>query len=74
MFRKMKFFIQSNIDQGGRLIRFVIGLICLFVGIIVLFYLKWLFGLIFIIAGLFVIFEAATKWCVMRACGIKTKF
>jgi len=26
------------------------------------------------VPGLFAIFEATAKWCLVRACGIKTKF
>ena len=35
-------------------------------------YLWWL-GLILVVAGLFAIFEAVTRWCLVRACGLKTK-
>ena len=33
----------------------------------------WL-GVVLLVMGLFVAFEAARGWCVLRACGIKTKF
>jgi len=27
-----------------------------------------------VVAGLFAIFEAIAKWCLVRACGIRTKY
>jgi len=65
-------FFQPNISHRGRLARGVIGALCLIAGIIVVDYLLWL-GLVLVVAGLFAIFEAVTRWCVVRACGIKTK-
>ena len=53
--------------------RGVIGALCLIAGIIVVDYVLWL-GLIFVVAGLFAIFESIRGWCLVRACGIKTKF
>ena len=65
-------FFRPNITRNGRIARGVIGTICLIAGIITVdFTLR--FGLIFVIAGLFAIFEAMRGWCVARACGIKTK-
>jgi hypothetical protein len=52
--------------------RGVIGTLCLIAGIILVDYRLWL-GLIFVGAGLFAIFEAVTRWCLVRACGLKTK-
>ncbi len=69
----MKNFLQSNIDRKGRISRAIIGTLCLIVGVIVSSQVKWWIGLILICAGVFVIFEAIKKWCVLRACGIKTK-
>jgi hypothetical protein len=66
-------FFKPNLDRHGRLARGVIGALCLIAGIIVVDYVLWL-GLIFVAAGLFAIFESLRGWCVMRACGIKTKF
>jgi len=68
----MSKFFRPNLDRHGRMARGVIGTICLIAGIIVVDYLLWL-GLIFVGAGLFAIIEAISKWCVVRACGIKTK-
>ncbi|HUB87786.1 MAG TPA: hypothetical protein VMB22_07830 [Verrucomicrobiae bacterium] len=68
----MSKFFRPNLDRHGRMARGVIGTICLIAGIIVVDYVLWL-GLIFVGAGLFAIIEAISKWCVVRACGIKTK-
>jgi len=53
--------------------RGVIGALCLIAGIIVAGDYLWWLGLVFVAAGLFAIFEAVTRWCLVRACGIKTK-
>jgi len=65
-------FFQPNISHRGRLARGVIGALCLIAGIIVVDYVLWL-GLVLVVAGLFAMFEAVARWCVVRACGIKTK-
>jgi hypothetical protein len=66
-------FFRRNLDHHGRIARGVIGALCLIAGIVVVDYVLWL-GLIFVAAGLFAIFESIRGWCVVRACGIKTKF
>jgi hypothetical protein len=53
--------------------RGVIGTLCLIAGIVLVDYRLWL-GLIFVVAGLFAIFESLRGWCLIRACGLKTKF
>jgi len=65
-------FFQPNIKRQGRIARGVIGSLCLIAGIILVDFLLWL-GLIFVVAGLFAIYEAVRGWCLARACGIKTK-
>jgi len=53
--------------------RGVIGALCLVAGIIIAGdYSLW--GLVFVAGGLFAIFESIRGWCLVRACGIKTKF
>jgi hypothetical protein len=66
-------FFRPNLDYRGRMARGVIGTICLIAGIIIVDFALWL-GLIFVAAGLFAIFESIRGWCLVRACGIKTKF
>jgi hypothetical protein len=52
--------------------RGVIGALCLMAGIVVAGDFT-LWGLIFVAAGLFAIFESLRGWCLIRACGFKTK-
>ena len=69
----MSNFFRPNLKRTGRIARGVIGTLCLIAGIILTTsYELWL-GLIFVIAGLFAIYEALSGWCLVRACGIKTK-
>ena len=65
-------FFRRNIQKNGRIARGVIGALCLIAGIVLVDYILWL-GLIFVVAGLFAIYEALAGWCIARACGIKTK-
>jgi hypothetical protein len=68
----MSQFFRRNIKRHGRIARGVTGSISLIAGIITVDYLLWL-GLLFVVAGLFAISEALSGWCVVRACGLKTK-
>ena len=68
----MSQFFRPNIKRQGRIARGVIGSLCLIAGIITVDYKLWL-GLIFVVAGLFAIYEALSGWCLARACGLKTK-
>ncbi len=68
----MNHFFRPNLDRQGRIARGVIGSLCLIAGIILVDFVLWL-GLIFVVAGLFAIYEALRGWCLARACGIKTK-
>jgi hypothetical protein len=65
-------FFRPNLKRTGRIARGVTGTLCLIAGIVVVDYVLWL-GLIFVVAGLFAIYEALSGWCIARACGIKTK-
>ncbi|HEY1662515.1 MAG TPA: YgaP-like transmembrane domain [Verrucomicrobiae bacterium] len=64
-------FFRPNLDRHGRIARGVVGTLCLIAGIIVCDYSLW--GLILVVPGLFAIYEAISRWCVLRACGIRTK-
>jgi hypothetical protein len=68
----MSGFWKRNLDSRGRLARGVIGGISLIAGITFADYKPWL-CLLLVGFGLFGIFEALRGWCVMRACGIRTK-
>ncbi len=68
----MSKFFRPNISRQGRMARGVIGSLCLVAGIIVAGDFT-LWGLVLVVAGLFAIFESLRGWCVVRACGIRTK-
>lgn len=68
----MSGFFRPNLKRQGRIARGVVGSLSLIAGIIIVDYKLWL-GLIFVVAGLFAIYEALRGWCLARACGIKTK-
>lgn len=66
--------MKSNIDQQGRRLRAMMGIVALVAGAGALFLLgSMTAGLILVGAGLFMLFEAAKGWCLLRACGIHTK-
>lgn len=69
----MKPFFSRNIDNPGRLVR-GLGALSLLVGAGFGFTVSVWLGLGLLAAGVFVGFEALRGWCVLRACGIKTKF
>ena len=68
----MNTFFRPNIGRHGRIARGVIGALCLIAGIVLVDFILWL-GLVFVVAGLFAIYEALRGWCLARACGIRTK-
>jgi len=68
----MSRFFQPNIRRQGRIARGVSGTLLLITGMILVNYNLWL-GLVFVVAGLFAIYESLSGWCLARACGIKTK-
>jgi len=69
----VKRFFSANIDGRGRLLRGVLGAVLMVTGIIVC-SSNLLAAIALIISGGFCLFEAVRGWCVMRACGIKTRF
>jgi hypothetical protein len=54
------------------MIRGVWGALVLIAGIIMADYELWI-CLVLVTLGLFGIFEAARGWCLLRACGVKTR-
>ena len=68
----MKPFFSRNIDNPGRLVR-GLGALVLLVGAGFGFTVSVWLGLGLLAAGVFAGFEALRGWCVMRACGIKTR-
>jgi hypothetical protein len=69
----MNKFFSRNIDSRGRLVRGILGGLLVIGGIVVCAFHVWA-AVALIISGGFCLFEAVRGWCVMRACGIKTKF
>jgi hypothetical protein len=69
----MKPIFSRNITNKGRLLR-GLGALALFVGAGFGFTVSSWLGVALLASGLFVGFEALRGWCVLRACGIKTKF
>lgn len=68
----MKAPFRRNIDNKGRWVR-GLGAIALLVGAGFGFAVSaWLGGAL-LAAGVFVAFEALRGWCLLRACGIRTK-
>jgi hypothetical protein len=69
----MKKFFAANIDSRGRLIRGVLGMALVIAGVVVCSY-QIIAAIALILSGGFCLFEAVRGWCVMRACGVKTRF
>jgi hypothetical protein len=68
----MRKFFTPNIDWRGRIARLVYGVVMIIAGLALLSRAWWV-SLVLIIFGVFALYEAFRGWCVMRACGIKTK-
>ncbi len=68
----MSNFFARNIDWRGRVARALWGLALMGLGLALRRAIGWLcVGLM--LAGLFALYEAARGWCLVRACGIKTR-
>ncbi len=65
--------LVPNLDRKGRLIRGLGAAAMAFAGLLFLFKLTVL-GVVLLVSAAFVAFEAVRGWCVLRACGVKTKF
>lgn len=68
----MSRFFSPNIDWRSRLARGVGGALLLIAGMILADYQLWI-CLLLVGFGLFAIFEALRGWCLVRACGMRTK-
>ena len=68
----MKNFFLRNIDNRGRLVRALTGIALIITGLVVSAPDRWV-CIALVASGGFVLYEAARGWCVMRACGIRTK-
>jgi hypothetical protein len=65
-------FFSKNIDWRGRLVRAVWGAVLIVAGVLLWERSRWA-CLALVVFGVFALYEAARGWCVMRACGIKTR-
>ena len=65
-------FSAPNITRLGRIVRAVWGLALVIARVLLWARSTWIcFGVV--AAGAFALYEAVRGWCVMRACGIKTR-
>jgi hypothetical protein len=65
-------FLAPNITRLGRIVRAVWGLALSIAGVLLWARSTWI-CFVLVASGAFALYEAARGWCVMRACGIKTK-
>jgi len=68
----MKAFFARNIDNKGRLFRGLAALVLFAASAFGFAQPIWL-GVSLLVAGGFVTFEALRGWCLLRACGVKTR-
>jgi hypothetical protein len=68
----MKPLFDRNLSNTGRLVR-GLGAVGLLIGAGFGFFVSIWLGVALAVGGVFVLFEAVRGWCVMRACGIKTR-
>ena len=68
----MKPFFSRNISNTGRLVR-ALGALALLLGAGFGFFVSVWLGAVLAVSGVFVLFEALRGWCVLRACGLKTR-
>jgi hypothetical protein len=69
----MKPILARNIDRTGRLMRGVIALALFLSAGFAFTHALWLAVVLALLGG-FSLFEALRGWCMLRACGIKTRF
>jgi hypothetical protein len=65
-------FFARNLDRRGRVVRAVWGALLIVAGLWLWKHSGWA-CLALVGFGVFALYEALRGWCVMRACGIKTK-
>jgi hypothetical protein len=68
----MKPFFSPNISNTGRLVR-ALGALALLLGAGFGYFVSVWLGAGLAVSGVFVLFEALRGWCVLRACGLKTR-
>lgn len=67
-------FFAPNVKGWGRWLRGIGGLLCAGGGFYLALAMDRGWGWLFVAAGIFMVYEAARGWCLMRACGFKTPF
>ncbi len=68
----MTHFFAPNISRGGRVLRALFGLALLGAAVLAA-SRSTSMGIAFAVAGAFALYEALRGWCMLRACGIKTR-
>ena len=68
----MKSYFIRNLGTKGRIIRGLVAAV-LILAAVVAFPVSVGLGLLLLVPGLFVLFEALRGWCALRACGIRKK-
>jgi len=68
----MKPFFSPNLERKGRILRALFGTALLVAGVVLWPSSLWV-GIGLLASGGFVLFEALRGWCLLRACGIKTR-
>jgi membrane-bound ClpP family serine protease len=68
----MNKFLASNLQTKGRIVRGGISAVLLLAALLC-FSISIELATLLLVSGLFVLFEAIRGWCVLRACGIKTR-
>ena len=68
----MKPIFACNINNTGRLVR-GLGALALLIGAGFGFFVSVWLGVALAVSGVFVLFEALRGWCVLRACGLRTR-
>lgn len=69
----MSKFFAPNIGRAGRIARAVYGLVLVVGGVAACIWWNLWAGLALAGGGAFALYEAFRGWCLMRACGIKTR-
>ncbi|MBE7501860.1 MAG: hypothetical protein HS113_16460 [Verrucomicrobiales bacterium] len=70
--RSLAAFLRPNLERPGRRVRAVMGGVLL-VGSLPALTVHGLLALALAVAGAFALFEAWRGWCLVRACGLKTR-
>ena len=65
-------FFTRNIDRRGRIARAIWGAALIVAGLLISGRSK-VACVLLLVFGIFALYEAARGWCVMRACGVRTR-